>query len=82
MKIIEIVSTQTVTGYFGVTVTTNDKGWLAADSNGKLFQYDAMPSMRDRLSCWVAAYGNDCELIATVDLEGRDWKDTLMEISS
>lgn len=35
MKIIEIVSTQTVTGYFGVTVTTNDKGWLAADSNGQ-----------------------------------------------
>lgn len=63
--------------YFGVKLTTPQRGWLATDKDGELSWYEFKPIKSS--SFWESEFGGFAE-ICTVHLDGMDWKDTLMEI--
>ncbi|UPT52949.1 hypothetical protein [Hafnia phage yong3] len=52
--------------------------WLAADANGKVYAYKGRPEI-SYLACdeeWLSS--EYCDFVTEVDLEGMDWKDTLV----
>lgn len=65
--------------YFGMTLTIrSNHHFIATDENGDVYSFRTAPIIRD--NCWVANYSNtDYDLTATVDLEGMDFRDTLVE---
>lgn len=68
--------------YFGIPVRINKNiKCLAADENGLVYGYNKRP-ICTVLDCWLEDISSNSEshFIMEVDLEGMDWKDTLLEI--
>lgn len=83
MKILQEFNQTKPVKYFGlylnVPYTAN---YIATDEDGMVWCYDNKPEINKFYSdCWTyRGYDNNFIEIAEVDLEGMDWKDTLMEI--
>lgn len=73
-----------IVNYFGLDFTVNENtNYLAVDANGYLYSYqlknDNKPEVDNDSSMWVMEDGK-YDFVCEVDLEGLDWKDTLVEI--
>jgi hypothetical protein len=69
---------QKTVNYFGIyLIVPDEKGWLTTDSDGSVYWYDTKP-VKDGYE-WGGDYGSMI-FICKVDLEGMDWKNSLMEV--
>ena len=76
MKLISKPDTKKV-NYFGIDlVVPRWTKYLATDKNGEITAYNSKPKL-DKTS-WVFV-GRFC-FVTDVDLEGQDWRETLMEV--
>ena len=74
MKLLKTLYRQKQVEYFGLKLMMpEDHNCLATDSDGRV--YSSVEKPKQRLGMWVA--GTDTALVARVNLEGMDWKDTL-----
>lgn len=68
--------------FHGLTLHVNDLclyNHIAADEDGDVYVYVLMPYKT--ATAWdPCSIDSTCSPVATVDLEGMDWRDTLMEI--
>ncbi len=67
--------------YFDITLNVDKRvEWLATDENGEVYGYwHDVPEYHD--DEWDNGYDYGVtDVICCVDLEGMDWKETLMEI--
>jgi len=64
--------------YFGIDMTVRESvKFLATDEDGEVYGFDMKPTTK--ATFWhVSEYAYD--FVADVDLEGMDWKDTLVEL--
>lgn len=66
--------------YFGVMLAVGDNiRYLATTKDGDVIAFDQKPARHMELG-WLSACESFIVSIAKVDLEGMDWKDTLMEV--
>lgn len=66
--------------YFGIQLTVSqDTKYLVTTRDGDIIASEQMPMFYDDLG-WCYDWGEWCTKIAKVDLEGMDWKYTLMEV--
>ena len=69
--------------YFGIELKNIQAGWLAVDECGDLRWHGdhpvAEPMMRINHGFWD--HDGERSYIGTVDLQGRDWQTTLMEVA-
>ncbi len=66
--------------YFGVTLAVDTTiKYLATTLNGDVVASIEKPDL-DPSCGWLYSWEAFSTLIAVVDLEGMDWKDTLMEV--
>lgn len=65
--------------YFGLElVVEKEAKFLATDENGGVYSFTKETEInKDNESVW---YGKGTEWIAEVDLEGLDWRETLVEL--
>lgn len=72
----KLINGQKQVEYFGLTLYVPDwVKWIATDANGEVFAYSKI------LNQWGDMFdGNDPKYITQVDLEGMDWRETLMEV--
>ena len=77
MKLISKKEYKTV-DFHGIGLTVSkDANFLAADYNGKVWGYkNDKPRKNHKTECWT---GHACGQVAIVDLEGMDWRETLIE---
>jgi hypothetical protein len=65
--------------YFGVNLLVQDYvKFLVTDNRGDVYGSRDKPKSDNQNGWWN--YYSVTEYVATVDLEGMDWKDTLMEV--
>ena len=85
MKVIELAKPNTkIVNYFGLEIEVlTSVGYLCVNSDGSLIAWNVIPELfGDRYGVWFAD-GILCEseYIASIDLEGIDWKTTLRKVS-
>jgi hypothetical protein len=72
------LTAQKQVNYHGINVIVPDEqGRLAIDKDEMLYWYSDEPVADGDV--WVTSHGMFC-YICKVDLEGMDWKDSLMEV--
>jgi hypothetical protein len=64
--------------YFGVELCVNRDRYLATDENGCLYSHNDKPEPRLGYDWWESGGGSS--RICLMDLEGMDWKDTLIDL--
>jgi hypothetical protein len=78
MKMLTEYNETKLAQFHGLTLNVDTAAkWLAADSDGRVYGYVHEPSMADGL--WYPTKGPSC-LAVEVDLEGMDWRETLIEL--
>lgn len=66
--------------YFGIELTIDNKlHYLATTNIGDVIASNN-PLVLDPKCGWLSEWEDFTEIVATVDLEGMDWKDTLVEV--
>jgi len=76
MKIIKQIQKQV--NYFGITLSVPSwSNYLATDSDGEVWAFCNKPKAEGK--DWVLSRGIEAEHVANVDLEGEDWKNTLVK---
>ena len=66
--------------YFGVLINvTDDTKYLVTSKEGNVYASNQKPMFYDDIG-WCYDWEQWSNLVAEVDLEGMDWKDTLMEV--
>lgn len=69
-----------VVDYFGVELTIDNKlRYLATTERGDVVASNSILTL-DPSCGWLSEWEDFTDIIAVVDLEGLDWKDTLMEV--
>lgn len=69
-----------VVNYFGVELMLDTEvKYLVTTKDGDIVASKHTPELDPQLG-WLYDYDAHSEFIAVVDLEGMDWKDTLMEV--
>ncbi len=78
MKIIE---PQKKIDYFGVELTIDGRtNFVATDDDGEVYQYLIRPNFDKYMGVWGSNNPNEVVRLCAVDLDGMDWKETLMEV--
>lgn len=66
--------------YFGIQITVeSDINYLATTSSGVVIAFEQEPELDPKCG-WLSQWEDFTISVATVDLEGRDWKETLLEV--
>lgn len=71
--------------YHGISLYPVRPGWLAVDQDGSLCWHPLKPQADtgcEWKGCGYWCAGGFSNTLVTVDLEGTDWKDTLVEVVS
>ena len=61
--------------YFGIGIVIT-MPYVAVDKNGYLFEYEKEPTKSEAIPVWGAP--GEFNKLCKVDLEGTDWKETLL----
>lgn len=79
----KIINSQKTIDYFGVELVVPDYGWLAVDEQGDVGWFEDEPETVNFFGYgeWSGAVESGYASLCKVDLEGIDWKETLMEIA-
>lgn len=76
MKIVKEIQKQV--DYFGISLYVPSwTNYLATDSDGEVWAFSKNPEVEGKN--WVLSGVYEAEHVANVDLEGEDWKNTLVE---
>ena len=68
--------------YFGIEINIpTEHNFVATDSDGFVYSYKCNPVINDALRVFQDRSAAEDESICAVDLEGLDWKETLVEIA-
>jgi hypothetical protein len=66
--------------YFGINLLVPQwTKFIATDQDGLIYAYEGRP-VTGLFYDWVNEYGDNAEHIERADLEGMDWKQTLVEV--
>lgn len=70
--------------YFGLDLKNVKHGWLAVDGNGELHWFETYPRRYGLvdvpLACTWSSRSGMIDYLGTVDLDGVEWRDTLVEV--
>lgn len=83
MKLISVETPATkAVEYFGLTINVPiDTRYLATDADGEVWSFEFAPTPEtDMWNWWAAGSENTSDHVANVDLEGLDWRETLVEL--
>ena len=66
--------------YFGIDLVILHP-YVATDKDGAVYNYSSTPEISDthRTPGWISTNTGEMDYVAKVDLEGMDWKDTLVK---
>jgi hypothetical protein len=80
MKIIERIYNPVNVQYMGVFMPVPPHfNFLATDENGKLYGYRLKPTIDVAMGFWRAE-PQDSVFLAQVDLQGKDWRESLAAV--